>query len=152
MISTRTIAITGLLAALTLGGCTSTTNRTTPTAPAVRTTAAAPPTPPADYPTARQLADALNNAGIPCTNWEPVDNPLTGATTLGSCYIADEEIMVATYTNHADAAGQPAYLHALTEADTTVVVGALWTLSCDTTTTCQHIAHQFGGELVNIPT
>lgn len=82
MISTRTIAITGLLAALTLGGCTSTTNRTTPTAPAIRTTDATPPTPPADYPTARQLADALNNAGIPCTNWEPVDNPLTALDSV----------------------------------------------------------------------
>ena len=143
-------------AAATIGGCGSDKPSVAPavsTAPSLSPSASPSTGPsPQEYDGAQRLAGALIAAGVQCVNWDAVDEPI-GALERGSCYVGTEEVVVSIHESHEDASLAPSEKAEILRdvAAVIMIVGANWTLSCDTLPMCKNIAAKVGGQVVFIP-
>jgi hypothetical protein len=101
--------------------------------------------------TTQQLASAINAAGVPCMNYEEIENPVA-ALGRGSCYVGSDQVLVSVYESRAAAAAEPQRkANLLGGMRVIMVVGENWTAACDSVPVCQSIEGSYGGRLVVVP-
>ncbi len=92
------------------------------------------------------IAQRLADLGAPCGPLEARTDPL-GATARASCFVGDNEVVISTYATHADAQAQwdrqSATFAGVSDVD--MVIGDVWTVSCDDPAYAKRAAELLGG-------
>lgn len=103
------------------------------------------------YDTPQDIAEALNDHGVACANFEKV-TAAQNAAGRGQCKLGANQLTIGVYASEADAKNEPQrHADLLGGIGAIMVVGPNWTVGCDQRTDCDKVADAIGGTVVEIP-